>query len=124
MGTLFYERIFAMKPKHKHYCDQCTYLGSMFMHNKVADWYVCNDTVLARMSDEGSDYWSMPISVATDDRYLTAQDSNRTVAYTDHRVLARFMLGKHRIEQEKLDLSEALALAQLAAKLDGFKETT
>jgi hypothetical protein len=29
-----------------------------------------------------------------------------------------------RLYQENLDLREALALAQLAAKLDGFKETT
>ena len=74
------------------------YMGSMFMHNTTADWYVCNDTVLARMSDEGSDYWSMPIDIVTDDRYLTAQDEDGTVAYTDHRVLAGFMLAKHKGE--------------------------
>ena len=68
------------------------------MHNTTADWYVCNDTVLARMSDEGSDYWSMPIDIVTDDRYLTAQDKDGTVAYTDHRVLAGFMLAKHKGE--------------------------
>jgi hypothetical protein len=64
----------------------------------------------------------MPIAMATDDRSLTNWDG--VIAHYHMRVLARFMLGKHRIEQEKLDLSEALALAQLAAKLDGFEETT
>ena len=89
-----------MKPKWKHDCTACTFIGAMFMHNKTADWYVCGDTVLARMSDDGPDYWSMPTDMVEDDRYLTAQDSDGTVAYSYHRVLARFMLAKHEGETE------------------------
>jgi len=84
-----------MKPQWKHDCTACTFIGAMFMHNKTADWYVCGDTVLARMSDEGSDYWSMPTDIVEDDRYLTAQDADGVVAYSHHRVLARFMLAQH-----------------------------
>ena len=113
-----------MKPKWKHDCTACTFIGAMFMYNKTADWYVCNDTVLARMSDEGSDYWSMPISVATDDQSLTAQDEDGTVAYTDHRVLARFMLTRHRKEQAEFELSAARNLFLISQQLDGFEETT
>jgi len=112
-----------MKPKWKHDCTACTFIGAMFMHNKTADWYVCNDTVIARMSDDGPDYWSMPTSMVTDDRYLTAQDEGGTVAYTDHRVLARFMLTRHRKEQAEFELSAARNLFLISQQLDGFEET-
>jgi hypothetical protein len=65
----------------------------------------------------------MPTEMVTDDRHLTASWDG-TVGYYYMVVLARFMLDKRNKEQENLDLREALALAQLAAKLDGFKETT
>ena len=116
-----------MKPKWKHDCTACTFIGAMFMSKTTADWYVCGDTVLARMSDEGSDYWAMPISVATDDQSLIAQDSDGTVAYTDHRVLARFMLSKLKERQEKFDLlfdADLLKALVEIRKLDTPKETT
>jgi len=91
-----------MKPQWKHDCDQCTYLGSVHMHNTVADWYECSRTVLARLSDEGSDYLSMPKDMVLDgDRYLKSTGVNGTVAYSGSWVMARFMLEqqKHKKEQ-------------------------
>ena len=83
-----------MKPKWKHDCTACTYIGSMHMHNHTADWYVCSGSVIARRSDEGSDYWSMPTDMVTDDRYLiTSRDG--VIAYYNMVVLAQFMLAQH-----------------------------
>ena len=87
-----------MKPQWKHDCTACTYIGSMHMHNHTEDWYVCSGSVIARKGDEGSDYWSMPKDMVTDDRYLTA-NWDGTVGYYHMRVLAQFMLNKHKKEQ-------------------------
>lgn len=87
-----------MKPQWKHDCTACTYIGSMHMHNHTSDWYVCSDSVIARRSDDGPDYWSMPTDMVTDDRYLTA-NWDGVVGYYHMRVLAQFMLTKHKKEQ-------------------------
>ena len=87
-----------MKPQWKHDCTACTYIGSMHMHNHTSDWYVCSDSVIARRSDDGPDYWSMPKDMVADDRYLTANYDGVT-AYSHMRVLAQFMLTKHKKEQ-------------------------
>ena len=87
-----------MKPQWKHDCPACTYIGSMHMHNHTSDWYVCSDSVIARRSDEGPDYWSMPTDMVTDDRYLTSSWDG-VIAYKQMQVLAQFMLTKHEKEQ-------------------------
>ena len=81
-----------MKAKWIHDCDRCKYAGSMFKHGDVVDWYVCTDSVIARHSDDGPDYWSMPKSMVKDDRYLLARDMNNVVAINDMQVLAQAML--------------------------------
>ena len=84
-----------MKPKWTHDCENCKYLGSMHLSRGTADWYECSDSVVARMGDDGPDYWSMPKDIVADDRYLTAvrmQDS--VTGYAEMNVLARFMLGQ------------------------------
>ena len=45
-----------------HDCDECVFVEHIFGH----DWYVCppserrTGSVIARFSDDGPDYWSMP----------------------------------------------------------------
>lgn len=115
-----------MKPKWKHDCDQCTYLGSMHMHNHTSDWYVCSRTVLARRGDDGPDYWSMPTDMVTDDRYLTSS-MDGVLGYYNMVVMARFMLGKLKERQEKFDLlfdADLLKALVEIRKLDTPKETT
>jgi hypothetical protein len=70
----------------------------MHMHNHTEDWYVCSGSVIARKGDEGSDYWSMPKDMVTDDRHLIASRDG-VIAYYNMRVLAQFMLTKHEKEQ-------------------------
>jgi late competence protein required for DNA uptake (superfamily II DNA/RNA helicase) len=86
-----------MKPQWKHDCTACTYIGSMHMHNHTADWYVCSGSVIARRSDDGPDYWSMPTDMVTDNHSLTNWDG--VIAHYHMRVLAQFMLTKHKKEQ-------------------------
>lgn len=47
-----------IKPVWEHDCDQCRYLATIWLDGPE-DWYVCRDTILARFSDDGPDYWSM-----------------------------------------------------------------
>lgn len=51
-----------MKPKYKHDCDACKFLGHFYDH----DVYTCERSVIARYSDELSEYSSMPASVLVD----------------------------------------------------------
>ena len=50
-----------MRNVFQHDCDKCLYIGTT--HGPDRDWYVCNDTIIARKSDEGSDYWSTLIDM-------------------------------------------------------------
>lgn len=54
-----------MKPKYKHDCEACKFLG----HYRGHDVYHCENeafskttggSLIARHGDDGSDYWSMP----------------------------------------------------------------
>src|SRR3990167_2809320 len=51
------------KPKYQHDCDECVFLGT-FQNEQDTDLYWCGEkkgilpTVIARFSDEGSDYAS------------------------------------------------------------------
>jgi len=76
-----------MKPKWQHGCPSCNYLGSINQHRGHSDWYECGESVIARFSDEGSQYWSAPKDIVFDDRYLAAD------AYAEMTALARFMLS-------------------------------
>lgn len=53
-------------PKFQHDCTTCTHVANaQFLIDKQiikADVYICNDTIILRWSDEGSDYSSMSIS--------------------------------------------------------------
>ena len=88
----------GMNPKWTHHCEECKYLGSMHLHDdNTADWYECGESVLARLSGEGSDYWSMPTSMVTNDVYLISRmrdGTYDTYGYTHMIVLARFMLSR------------------------------
>ena len=83
-----------MKAKWIHDCDQCKYTGSMFHHNDILDWYVCNDSVIARRGNDGPEYWSMPISMAKDDGYLMSRDVHDFRALNDMQILAQAMLKR------------------------------
>ena len=50
-----------------HDCDHCRYLGTVptleaYSASKLADLYLseCGDTLIARVGNEGQDYYSMP----------------------------------------------------------------
>jgi hypothetical protein len=54
-----------MKPKYKHDCIDCKFLGTKKYQDKEYDLYYCNPTkdissgtLIARFSDEGSEYSS------------------------------------------------------------------
>ena len=83
-----------MKAIWIHDCDQCKYAGSMFHENKTFDWYVCNDSVVARFGDDGPEYWSMPKDMVEDDRYLIARRSDNVEAINDMQLLAQSMLRR------------------------------
>lgn len=51
-----------MQPKFKHDCEDCAFLG----HFNAHDVYKCGSSLLARYSDEGSEYASWPKSVFVD----------------------------------------------------------
>lgn len=85
-----------MNPKWTHHCEDCKFLGSMHLQKDTADWYECNETILARLSDEGSDYWSMPTGIVTNDAYLISRQRDGTYdsyGYAYMIALARFMLS-------------------------------
>jgi len=87
----------GMNPKWTHHCEECKYLGSMHLHDdNTADWYECGESVLARLSGEGSDYWSMPTGMVTNDAYLISRMNvpSQCLGYTHMIVLARFMLSR------------------------------
>lgn len=87
------DSITTSKPYHQHDCSKCKYLGSMYM-DRPMDWYVCgNDSILARFSDEGRDYWSMMPSMVTDDKYLRSSHEGRIIV-SGMMVLARHMLTR------------------------------
>lgn len=60
------------KPQWKHDCTNCRFLGLTIGGGHLADLYVCegsdpgdrDPTILARFSDEGSDYLSCPLEGA------------------------------------------------------------
>lgn len=49
-----------MKPNYKHDCNVCQFLGATILDGKTFDLYYCagEPTVIARWSDEGSEYAS------------------------------------------------------------------
>ncbi len=49
-------------PRFVHDCKACRYLGTPNTH----DLYVCGDTLLARASDDPSDYASMLTDIVRD----------------------------------------------------------
>lgn len=51
-----------MKPKFQHDCESCEFLGHFYDH----DVYRCGKSLVARYSDEGSEYSSWPKSVFVD----------------------------------------------------------
>ena len=83
-----------MKAKWIHDCGSCKYKGSMHSDRGVFDWYVCNDSVIARYGDDGPEYWSMPTDMVNNDDYLIARDTNHYRGIHSMIVLARFMLQR------------------------------
>ena len=86
-----------MKPTWRHDCDACRFLGAIHRSTGTVDWYRCegrDKSIVARRSDDGPDYWSMPESMVADDMYLTVRymDSDN-VGYSEMVLLARFMLN-------------------------------
>ena len=57
-------------PAYKHDCSRCQFLGQTIGGGKIHDLYLHpgpNETVIARFSDNGPDYYSTPIEYARPD---------------------------------------------------------
>jgi hypothetical protein len=83
-----------MKAKWIHDCDQCKYIGSMFHHGEILDWYVCFEALVARRGDDGPDYWSMPVSMIKNDDYLIGRDMDNFTAINDMQLLGQAMIRR------------------------------
>ncbi|RYD66033.1 MAG: hypothetical protein EOP83_06050 [Verrucomicrobiaceae bacterium] len=57
-------------PAYEHDCEKCVYLGTTEQHKVPTDHYWCGDsalgmpTLIRRYGSEGSDYSTVPISMA------------------------------------------------------------
>ena len=87
----------SMKPKWKHYCTECKYIGTVFDNKDTLDWYTCGQgglgkTILARFDDEDpSNYWSMPVDLL---EQINIVSNNGTEGYGAMMLLAEAMLRK------------------------------
>lgn len=88
-----------MRPKWKHDCAKCRYLGSTLFTSEVKDWYVCGDeahkTVIARHGDDGPEYWSVPTEVLAYGDVVRMLDDS--FAYNAMMMVARAMLAKEQV---------------------------
>jgi hypothetical protein len=52
----------TFRPTFKHDCDKCTYYGTKTVNGQVYDFYICQETVIGRYSDECHENltWSLP----------------------------------------------------------------
>lgn len=83
-----------MKAKWIHDCDACKYIASSLGKNGLFDWYVCNDTTVARYGDDGPEYWSMPTRMITNDDYLISYSAcDDAKGYDEILLIARHMLS-------------------------------
>ena len=93
-----------MKPKWKHDCDKCRFLGGMFMPHGLMDWYLCGTTdrtILARYSDEGPDYWSKDARHLGDDHRIATEWGTDNKGFIGMNFLAEMMLS---ISNEQTDM--------------------
>lgn len=94
-----------MKPKWKHDCAKCEYLGSMFIGSEFADWYVCDDglspSIIARFSNLRPEYWSSMPSIVENDKFLTSRTLDDEHVFSHMHILARFMLAQRNKEGEE-----------------------
>lgn len=107
-----------MKPQYKHDCERCVYVLSTWEPGESLDWYVhpmpwrpdfqSGGTVVARRSDEGSDYWAMPIDMIEDDDYLIVRNVDNKHAALGMVMLARTVLAfyRNRIPEQTREVRE------------------
>lgn len=61
--------------RYTHDCPRCVYLESQIFHDgRRMDWYRCSgdgSTILARFSNRGNDYWSMPVAMVLAAEHIT-----------------------------------------------------
>lgn len=62
-------------PRYQHDCNQCKYRGQL----EELDIYTCQDTVIARFSSEGSNYWSSDLYSFRPEYWLVGNMDNDTV---------------------------------------------
>ena len=98
------------RPQFAHDCTHCVFLGSHTHLGEMADGtrervksdlYRCRDTVIARGSDEGSDYASVPIDIVIQIR-TRALNGERMSTMGPALVEALY-----RVEEEEVDASQA-----------------
>ena len=68
----------------------------MFMTQGLVDWYVCGTTdrtILARFSDEGSDYWSKDTRHLGDDHRIATEWGTESKGFIAMNILAEFILN-------------------------------
>jgi hypothetical protein len=89
----------SMKPKHTHDCERCQYLGTVFDSGGMLDGYYCNDgflggSVVLRQSSEGSDYWSIPLSMLKPDEVAGQLGNADSKGYVGKYIVADFLVRK------------------------------
>ena len=84
-----------MKPKWKHDCDKCRFLGGVFLPYGQLDWYVCGTTdrtVVARFSDEQSDNWASSTRFMGENHRIATEWGTDNKGFIGMHLLAEFML--------------------------------
>lgn len=86
-----------MKPKYKHTCNKCVFMGAIEIEGRHEDVYCCDETVLMRRSDEDSDYfsWNYPFLLRANPE-LTVHDDKTNLTFVE----VRFVLAKYFFEKK------------------------
>lgn len=86
-------------PRYTHDCNKCRFITAIFGDDGVEDWYVCDGfdrSVIARRSNDGPDYWSMPTSMVNPGRVASEYGGDPSQT---------FLVGKHIVAHHVLQLA-------------------
>ena len=83
-----------MKPKYKHDCESCSFMGNIIFENREEDVWAHCDSVIFRRSSKPDDYWSMNMTYIDD---FKAHDAKKNKTFID----VRLILAKHFFEKAR-----------------------
>ena len=97
-----------MKPKYKHDCESCSFMGNIIFENREEDVWAHCDSVIFRRSSKPDDYWSMNMTCIDD---FEAHDAKKNKTFIDARlILARYFFEKARKEGKTAPLDYATGI--------------